>query len=373
MTVSVSYTRELLIALLVAIWAHVILFLFFVVLLFFESVAGEVMESSAEGEIVSEVTELNLIFEEEAVPLDAVSKQVVEPVAPNDRPKFAETVPDQNVAKPIRYDFIGENDSVATDDSSAGEESQNEVALSGEEEMKNVVQTQNSNFSDGEYRGEIKEARGLGLPGQGSDHSAKEERPEISQTEVKEEQLKKVQDFENLDEKDRKIEDQKDLAMVEQVESLPEPAITPESNETKKKEEVAQKQSGGNEGEYQTTQRKARILGSLNASGKGSLSVSDTPLGRYEAQISKEIDREWRVQNEQFRSHLASGFITMQFRLDQKGNVSGQHRIKMQGASEIQWAIVLRAVGSAKIPVMPKEVIEELKGEALELSVTFEY
>jgi hypothetical protein len=45
----------------------------------------------------------------------------------------------------------------------------------------------------------------------------------------------------------------------------------------------------------------------------------------------------------------------------------------MRGASGIQWGIVLNSVTAAKIPPMSKDVINELGGEDLELTMGFTY
>ncbi|MDB4289353.1 hypothetical protein N9967_02110, partial [bacterium] len=156
----------------------------------------------------------------------------------------------------------------------------------------------------------------------------------------------------------------------------PQKKVEPKAEETpptRKKEDQVAKKEGGSEGGFRTKQTKTRVRGVLNASGKGSLNVKNSPLGRYQASVFKQIERQWQTRNFQFRSHLAPGHISIRFVIDPKGKVSGQQRVEMRGASDIQWGIVLNSIQASDIPAMPREVRKELDGESLELNVTFNY
>jgi hypothetical protein len=45
----------------------------------------------------------------------------------------------------------------------------------------------------------------------------------------------------------------------------------------------------------------------------------------------------------------------------------------MVGASGTQWGMILRALSGINIPKMPKDVVQELEGDPLEIIVTFNY
>ena len=179
--------------------------------------------------------------------------------------------------------------------------------------------------------------------------------------------------FKDVEGVDRMIEDEKVSKVVTNgISEESKPMVDTTQNTSLAKPQVA-KDEGGSNGAFKSKQTRTRIRGILNAQGQGSLNVENTELGRYEAKVFKEIEREWQARNFQFRSHLAPGLITLRFLLDEKGKVSGQRRIDMRGASDIQWGIVLNAVAAAKIPAMSKNVRKELSGESLELTVTFNY
>lgn len=367
MTARVTYTRDLLIALFVAVWAHIILFLVFVVLLFFDLIAGKILVAvDEEASKKSEVTELNIIFEDEGFVSEVAAPD--EMIVPQnlEGPNFIETESDPTMTKPAEAEFIGANDSVATSDVDAEAGDQKDVALSGQDEQKNDIATFDSNFTEGENRGAQIAGLKEGGVGDGPDEMSQDEVQPAPESKALTEANKPedhMDEFESIDGVERKIEDdfKKFLEMAE--------ANNPDNEEP----QVVKKQGGGSVGGFQTQQSKTRIRGSLNASGKGSLDVENTALGRYEAKIFKQIEREWQARNFQFRSYLAPGFITLRFILDEKGMVSGQRRTDMRGTSGIQWGLVLQAVEAAQIPAMPNEVVKELNGEELELTVTFNY
>ena len=159
-----------------------------------------------------------------------------------------------------------------------------------------------------------------------------------------------------------------------EIEDLPEPAEAQRTQEESKKLVATQPvpepvpESG-----FASQQRKTRVRGVLQANGKGSLDVANTPLGRYEAQIFQAIERRWQQDNFRLRSHLAPGLITVRFLVASDGSVSEQRRLNMQGASQIQWGLVISAVTKSELPPMSRQVKEELNGEPLEVRMTFNY
>lgn len=117
--------------------------------------------------------------------------------------------------------------------------------------------------------------------------------------------------------------------------------------------------------------RKNRVAGSISRQGKSALNVKNTALGRYQAQVSKAIELQWRRNVERHRDHIVPGVISIRCYVDHKGKVSG---IKIQDVIEsnfIEQGLTQRAFRQAKLPKMPKEVVEELDGEPLELIYNF--
>lgn len=117
--------------------------------------------------------------------------------------------------------------------------------------------------------------------------------------------------------------------------------------------------------------RKTKVTGSISRRGKSALNVKNSPLGRYQALISKAVELQWRRNCEQHRDHIVPGVMSLRFYVDENGNVSG---IKFQEIIEgnyIERGFTQRAIRQAKLPKMSKSVIKELKGEPLELIYNF--
>ncbi len=374
LTAAFSYQRELLIAILVAVWLHVLFFLVIAALLVFELIAGKVIETVEEQRSTEEMTEISITFEEDVSPVAIEPAVVPEEKAPEvaERPAFADTDDSSEMEAPEEADFIGENDSVATSDAAAVEGEKEKVALSGDREVVDDIKTASANYSDGPNKGDGMRGQAVGKEGSGEDALTQEElkaEPEEMKPEELAQQDQVAADFVDTDGVEEMLPDAT-------AKKEPQEKVEPKAEEappTRKKENQVAKQEGGSEGGFRSKKTKTRVRGTLNASGKGTLNVKNSPLGRYEATIFKQIERQWQTRNFQFRSHLAPGHISIRFVIDAEGKVSGQKRVEMRGASDIQWGIVLNSIQASNIPAMPKEVRKELEGEALELNVTFNY
>lgn len=117
--------------------------------------------------------------------------------------------------------------------------------------------------------------------------------------------------------------------------------------------------------------RKNKVTGSISRRGKSALNVKNTALGRYQAQVSKAVELQWRRNCEQHRDHIVPGVISMRFYVDEKGKVSGVKFQEVIEANFIERGFTQRAIRQAKLPKMPKSVIKELDGEPLELIYNF--
>ncbi|MBK1829757.1 hypothetical protein JIN77_03410 [Verrucomicrobiaceae bacterium R5-34] len=117
--------------------------------------------------------------------------------------------------------------------------------------------------------------------------------------------------------------------------------------------------------------RKTRVTGSISRRGKSSLNVKNSPLGRYQALISKAVELQWRRNCEQYRDHIVPGVISMRFYIDQQGKVTSVRLVEAVEGNLIERGFTQRAIRQAKIPKMSKDVIKELNGEHLELIYNF--
>jgi len=117
--------------------------------------------------------------------------------------------------------------------------------------------------------------------------------------------------------------------------------------------------------------KKNKVTGSISRRGKSSLNVKNSPLGRYQALVSKAVELQWRRNCEQYRDYIVPGVISIRFYVNEKGKVSG---IKIQDVVEanlIERGFTQRAIRQAKLPRMPRSVQKELKGDPLELIYNF--
>ncbi len=123
--------------------------------------------------------------------------------------------------------------------------------------------------------------------------------------------------------------------------------------------------------DFEAHSRKTKVTGSISRRGKSALNVKNSPLGRYQALVSKAVELQWRRNCEQHRDHIVPGVISLRFYVDKDGKISG---IKFQEVIEgnyIEQGFTQRAIRQARLPKMPKSVLKELDGEPLELIYNF--
>lgn len=117
--------------------------------------------------------------------------------------------------------------------------------------------------------------------------------------------------------------------------------------------------------------RKTKVTGSISRRGKSALNVKNSPLGRYQALISKAVELQWRRNCDKHRDHIVPGVMSIRFYVDKRGKVSGIKFQEVIEGSYITRGFTQRAIRDAKIPSMPKAVLRELDGDPLELIYNF--
>ncbi len=382
----VKSKQEFFVALLIAAWAHVVVFFVFVILLVCDMLSAKVIDEDGKSPPEKrDQVEISLVYEEEAATAEV---QIAPPIpeAPPEVPKeatlpppsgFVQTQEGQAMeSKPDEADFIGENNTKATSDAGAESGDQKLSALAGEDVLKHDIKTFESNFSDGQESGPQDGSAEIGEGGKGD---AAMSQPEVLDLE----NLSKPAEPpapEEVPKEEMTVPDRDELAAIDQALKELDEALAEEKPVMKKVEETLPErvvskasESGSKDGGFAPQTRKTKVKGVINASGEGSLNVENTPVGRYQAKILKLLERSWQMENIQNRSLIAPGNITLYFAVNRNGVVSNQQQVAMNGASDTQWGMVLRALGTLDIPKMPKDVIEDLDGDALELTVTFNY
>ncbi len=117
--------------------------------------------------------------------------------------------------------------------------------------------------------------------------------------------------------------------------------------------------------------RKRRLRGSIGNNGPVAAEVRNTPLGRYQAELSRAVEREWQRNCIRYRNHITPGILTIRFLVDDRGRVSGIDFLDVVEAGEIQKGFTMNALKEASIPIMPRELKQDLDGEPLELIYNF--
>lgn len=383
---------EFVLALVLAAVIHVALFFVAAVAVAYDVLLGKTEVKEKPIEKKKEVTPVQVVYEEEFIPVPEMVTVPEETMAPEPEPELAEKDPEPAFVQtredqateevPEDSNLIGERSTKATSDEGAEAGDEAMAALAGEEERRSDPKTFDSNFTKGEDSGATDGSQEAFETGQGNDQINQkmvesvtpdpaeivDDRPAVEET-MPEPEPKKVElpTVENA------------LAALEEELAEPKEEI-PDGPESEKTEEnlpqrpaSEERQAANQDGGFAPRARKTRIAGVISARGSGSLDVENTAVGRYQAGIFKKLETAWQMENISNRSLLAPGTITLYFTVGKTGQVAGQKQVSMNGASGTQWGMILRALNGLKIPEMPDKVVDELEGDPLEIIVTFNY
>ena len=118
-------------------------------------------------------------------------------------------------------------------------------------------------------------------------------------------------------------------------------------------------------------QRKTAMVGSISRTGKSSLNVDDTELGRYQAAISKAVELQWQRNCIRHRDFITPGFLTVRFFVEPSGRVKSVSFVGQMETGEVQKGFTLTSIREADIPKMPQQLAEIYEGDTLELVFRF--
>lgn len=118
-------------------------------------------------------------------------------------------------------------------------------------------------------------------------------------------------------------------------------------------------------------QRKTAVVGSISRTGRSSLDVADTPLGRYQAAISRAVEQEWQRNCVRHRDFITPGFLTVRFFVETGGRVRSVQFVGDMETGEVQKGFTLNSIRDADIPAMPRQLRAEYDKEPLELIFRF--
>jgi hypothetical protein len=118
-------------------------------------------------------------------------------------------------------------------------------------------------------------------------------------------------------------------------------------------------------------QRKTAIVGSISRTGRSALNVVDSPLGRYQAVISRAVEQEWQRNCVRHRDFITPGFLTVRFFVEASGRVRTVQFVGDMETGEVQKGFTLNAIRDAEIPAMPAALKKDFAKEPLELIFNF--
>lgn len=312
----------------------------------------------------------------EEVPVAAVKQ----PEAP---PEFSRTTPEQESAEPpASRRYIGERNTNATSDR-APTSDDNSISQAGREARpEEAPETTESRYQDGKLNTadavpslpadpapfspeplemtKAETAKGEKSPDPGDAEKAEPairekilDGPNPIDTPVAKSEVR--EDMKPREEK--KARDGAAEALAEKkVEDLPKPKPKPSP--------VSDPAFTGN-------QSKTAIQGNISRNGESALDVADSPMGRYQAQISRAVELEWQRNCVKHRDFITPGYLTVRFYVAEDGRVKSVQFVGDSETGEVQKGFTLNSIRNAPIPAMPKAVKKEMGGDALELIFNF--
>lgn len=381
-------------AFLVSIAVHIALILLWIAAILLEVfvvAAREVVEEISLDQYVTMPMELVESFEK-AQAVAEVEPAIEEPTPPEK--KFVPTRPNQETSEEVQSArYFGERNTAAASSGEALETGLEVPSQEGREaRFEGDMELTDSDFADGDNVG------APGLPGEplpsaqsspsppsklASESSEPEPSEPVEETPVFEPsepteaiELTSEERMENAQTETAKL-----LALDESI-PVPEQVETPEE---KKEQPVEEKipepkqraNSGGQTGNrglsggYDREARKTRLRGTIRRRGESSLEVEDSVKGRFLAKVNKEIEKAWQRECILRREFILPGVLSVSFSIDKAGQVTGFRFDSRIAGGAIQEGFTMRAIQKAKLPPMPPEMIDELRGDQLELNLTF--
>jgi hypothetical protein len=161
----------------------------------------------------------------------------------------------------------------------------------------------------------------------------------------------------------------KETGAGEKIKATPEPRPVEEARPVE--ESPPAKPAKTRDPAFSGFQRKTAVVGSISRTGRSSLDVEDTALGRYQAAISRAVELEWQRNCVRHRDFITPGFLTVRFFVETSGRVRSVQFVGDMETGEIQKGFTLNSIRNAEIPAMPAALRHEYDKEPLELIFRF--
>ncbi len=309
--------------------------------------------------------------------IEAPAPEDVTKMLEESKQKFARTSDDQIAPKrDEKSEFIGERNTTATSDRAPDESAKLLPSQKGIEEDR-PIETTESRFQDGDIADAVTEDSSQSSPQSAQNTLSPSEVETVGKTDVtspgdEAEEIvpplrEKLLDGPNPVDVQVPIEE----GVNDEIKVKPErPKEQQSLPKQKVVEEVAPKENPKPK-TFSGFQQKTSIIGSISRTGKSALNVDDTAMGRYQAAISKVVEREWQRNCVRHRDFITPGFLTVKFFIETNGKVKSCEFVGEMETSEIQKGFTLNSIRDAEIPAMPDELKKTYDDEALELIFRF--
>ena len=297
-----------------------------------------------------------------------------------EKPRFARTSDEQQASEPVKNaPFIGERSTRAASDRAPTPSAPAQPSQKGiTPRDANDIETTQSKYQDGELTEPSKARESQDASKSAAKPSASESEKKSSSTPAKSAAQRSglVQGPNPVDVGVSTEEMKKPIAPDARPQEAPPEAPKPEPLAEEKPKEIsppkeAPKPEPKKEKEFRGNQRKTAMVGSISRSGPSSLDVADTPLGRYQATISRAVEIEWQRNCVRHRDFITPGFLTVRFFVETSGKVRSVQFVGDMETGEVQKGFTLNAIRNAGIPPMPKALRKEYDDEPLELMFRF--
>lgn len=310
------------------------------------------------------------------------TKPTASPVpAMEEKPRFARTSPDQSADRPEKPAMIGERDTRATSDRAPDSAAPLLPSQKGEKPKDpEDLETTQSDYKDG------KVAESGKSPSMASAAAATQSPPADSSQRESSTAGEKVQISGKDDAKsnppsrERLVEGQNPVNVPVPMDApktdiiKPTPPKLPKEGEKAAQTAETQKpkpQQAPRDPAFSGFQRKAAIMGSISRNGRSALAVADSPLGRYQAIVSRAVEQEWQRNCVRHRDFITPGFLTVRFFIETSGRVRSVKFMGEMETGEVQKGFTLNSIRDAEIPAMPPVLKKEYNKEPLELIFNF--
>jgi len=109
---------------------------------------------------------------------------------------------------------------------------------------------------------------------------------------------------------------------------------------------------------------------SMSNRGRSSVASEATPLGRYKKAIADAIGARWYYHVDERMGLLSIGTVSVSFKVTGSGKVTGLHVVS-GNSNESLTDCSLRSIMDAKLPPIPKEVLESQGNNGIDINYSF--